>query len=170
MDLFCAISVASLHWFLHCVCSFTTHVEKISTLQREINAVSRGAAQNTHLQTAHIPERTNRREWSFLPPNPSRNAQHAGHMHAVLSVRLRPPWIRLLACRSCLEMCVESLQRLKPNKVFYCPFSKIVKKAQKCSGNNLLQQTVKIAAVDMPEWSGRWQPLVSRCCRATLSM
>ena len=42
--------------------SHGAHVGKISTLQCEIAAVSRGVALNTHLQTTHIPDQTNRRE------------------------------------------------------------------------------------------------------------
>lgn len=133
-----------------------SHAE-FSTLRCEIATVSRGVTLNTHLQMAHIPGQTNRREWSVLLPNPSRNAQHAGqtlwgHSYVVLSVRLPPSCIRL-RCDTCFYVCrsgkFSSRDTIQKSAV-QCVFLQNVKNAEECFTNtaNLLPlQTVKIASL-----------------------
>lgn len=84
-----------------CVCNTLRPLcVHISTLECEIKAVSRGVTLNTHLRMAHIPGRTNGREWGVSLPNPRRNAQRAGgilsgHPGSVFSLRQLPPLIQL---------------------------------------------------------------------------
>lgn len=151
------------------VCSHSAHVEKISTLWCEISAVSQGIELNTHLQTAHIPDQTNRREWSFLLPNPPRNAQHAvqmvsGRLHAVFSVSL--PWlndsgrwylINFLVCRSS--------GFTSKWEFFYCLLLQNVKNAEECyahTANLLSLQTIKIASPQCWQLTCQWGHLLHR--------